>query len=95
MIEAIDCNGRKLVTGDVVIVSAGGTSVAEFGIFSHATEKRLMVKMPGSGSRPFYWTQKSPATVCKFVPELATETLDRMMALEKEHERWLREKESY
>jgi hypothetical protein len=86
MMEAVDMYGRKLKAGDVVIVSAGGTSVAEFGVYSHSTEKRLMVKMPGSYSRPFYWTQKSPATVCKFVPELAQETIDKMKKAEEEHQ---------
>ena len=95
MIEAIDMHGRELKAGDVVIVSSGGTSVPEFGVYSHATEKRLMVKMPGFCARPFYWTQKSPFTVCKFVPELVQDTIDEMEKLEKEHQDWLKERDKY
>ena len=95
MMEAVDMHGRKLKAGDVVIVSAGGTSVPQFGVYSHSTEKRLMVKMPGSSFRRFYWTQKSPSTVCKLVPELAQETVDKMKKAEEEHQDRLKERDSY
>jgi len=42
MLEAKDRYGRELKAGDIVM------KYGEFMMFSHATEKRLMLKRPGS-----------------------------------------------
>ena len=63
-VKTEDKYGRRLNRGDVVIVSTGGRNYSEFGVFSHATEKRLMIRMAGVSGN--YWSQKVPSTLLKF-----------------------------
>ena len=86
MLEAIDTYGRELTEGDIVM--NGG----EFLMFSHATEKRLMCKRPGSIFSPFTYVQATNFGLVKFVPELADEFLDRMREAEVKYEDYQREK---
>jgi flagellar basal body P-ring protein FlgI len=57
MLEAVDRFGRELRDGDVV---AFGVGRVQFGRFSHATEKRLMVKVPEVSTYRggFYYSQQ-------------------------------------
>ena len=64
MMEAVDRFGRELVDGDIVMFGVGRV---QFGRFSHATEKRLMVKVPEVSTYRggFYWSQHTPYSVVK------------------------------
>ncbi len=84
--KAIDAYGRELKSGDIVM------KYGEFLLFSHATEKRLMCKRPGSIFSPFTYVQATNFGLVKFVPELADEFLDRMREAEVEYEDYQREK---
>ena len=84
--ECVDTYGRELKPGDIVM------KYGEFLMFSHATQKRLMCKRPGSIFAPFRYVQATSYTLVKFVPELADEFLDRMREAEVKYEDWQREK---
>ena len=86
MMECVDCYGRELKAGDIVM------KYGEFLMFSHATEKRLMCKRVGGFFAPFRYVQAIPYTLVKFVPELADEFLDRMREAEVKYEDYQREK---
>ena len=85
MLEAVDRYGRELKEGDIVM------KYGEFMMFSHATEKRLMLKRPGSYWKPYFWCQADNWTTVKFVPELGEEFLDRMREAEVKYEDYQRE----
>ena len=88
MLEAVDRYGRELKAGDIVM------KYGEFMMFSHATEKRLMLKRAGSFYKPYFWCQADNWTTVKFVPELGEEFLDRMREAEVKYEDYQREKET-
>ena len=88
MLEAVDRYGRELKAGDIVM------KYGEFMMFSHATEKRLMLKRSGSFYKPYFWCQADNWTTVKFVPELGEEFLDRMREAEVKYEDYQREKET-
>ena len=87
MLEAVDRYGRELKAGDIVM------KYGEFMMFSHATEKRLMLKRPGGPWKPYFWCQADNNTTVKFVPELGEEFLDRMREAEVSYEDYQLEKE--
>ena len=84
--ECVDRYGRGLQEGDIVM------KYGEFLMFSHATEKRLMLKRPIGTYTPFRWVQGNNYTVVKFVPELGEEFLDSMREAEVSYEDYQQEK---
>jgi len=74
MMEAIDKWGRELVEGDVVI------SQGRLAMFSHCTEKRIMVRIPSAWGPydGYQLIQRHRNDVQKFVPELADDFLAKM-----------------
>ncbi len=67
MLEAVDKFGRTLEEGDLVIFTTTRGSDIVFGRFSHATEKRLMLKVPEpiAFRGGFFWSQQLPCSVLK------------------------------
>ncbi len=86
MLEAIDKYGRELVEGDVVITQG------RLAMFSHCTEKRMMVKLPSFWGRYAYsLVQRTQHDMVKFVPELKDEFLEKMALCQFEHDKWKKE----
>ena len=86
MYQAIDKNGRELVEGDVVITQG------RLAMFSHCTEKRMMVKLPSfSGRTPWSLVQRTRHDVAKFVPELKDDFLEKMAQSQFAHNEWKKE----
>ena len=67
MLKSVDRFGRELVDGDIVMFGGSYNSRVQFGRFSHATEKRLMVKVPEVATYRggFYYSQQTPVAVIK------------------------------
>ena len=78
MKRAVDQFGVELKEGDVVLFTSYGHGTVCIGRFSHATEKKLMVKVPYANvySRfpGFYWSQQISAGLTK----LDSGTFDRV-----------------
>ena len=67
MLKAVDRFGRELVDGDIVMFGGSYNSRVQFGRFSHATEKRLMVKVPEVTTfrGGFYFSQQLSTSLIK------------------------------
>jgi hypothetical protein len=89
MLEAIDRHGRELVAGDIVITQG------RLAMFSHCTEKRMMVMYPTAwGRTPYQLIQRQRHDMQKFVPELETDFRQKMEESIADHEQWKKENAS-